>query len=423
METPESPAEGTSSDPRPENAGGEAPNEPTETPSEVAPREGESPEAKPEEATEPEEEATVRRGVFQLVSETKAEELPAEDVAGAEGNAPTAEDSAEEDSGDADEYIPLAEVKEEIREILARERAGERMQAALAPISEKMAEFRDKWVVADAMRAEGDEKVEEVPRPDVAAMAKEAGLEFEETPMVDFNAAAKLPIGLATVNAMQPLLRLIFGENYPRFRHGIAEDLEGNQYLFWIVGEEEERIPEFTDEGVRERVLDTWRMIQARKPAREEAARLTEQAEKAGKSLKDEFGGKPGYEVLEPQPFSWLTRGPIPSMTSQQPPRISRVEGVEIPGRDFMKAVFALNPGEFGVAMNNPETVVYAVEMVELQPSARALWELFRLDDFGKYADAALGDQRERISAWRTSLEQEAGLKWERKPHPYRPSR
>ena len=353
---------------KPEAKPAEKPAEtkPAETkPAETRPAETKPAETKPAEApkTDDKKTSTKRRSPFQLVSDTKTTEVKA-----TESDAPKAENADAEKKDDSVEYIPLDEVKDEIREILAREQATTRMQNAFGPIREAMSEFRDKWVVADAMKEEGEEaKAEEVPQPDLAAMAKKANLEFEETPLVDFNAAAKLPIAMSAVDGAQAFLRVVFNERYPQFRPGLSEDLEGSQYLFWIVAEEAERVPEFDEEGVRDEVAKAWKMIEARKLAKKEAESLIEKAKKANKSLKDEFGGTPDVEVIEPQPFSWLTRGPVPSMASRQPPRISRVEGVEIPGRDFMKSIFALAPSDYGVAMNNPETIAYAVEMISLQ--------------------------------------------------------
>ena len=282
-----------------------------------------------------------------------------------------------------------------------------------------MSNFREKWVLAEAMREEDDKGSDAPPRPKLAEMAGKANLEFVETPFVDMSQVVQLPIGSSTIDGSTYFVRAVFQDNgYPEFRPGVSEDVQGNQYLFWIVGEKPERVPEFDDEGIREEVLKAWKMIEARKLAEKEAESLIEKAKKAGKSLKDEFGGKPGIDVLEPPAFTWLTLGMAPSMSMR--PRFDDVKGVEMPGRDFMKAVFSLAPGQFGVAMNNPETVAYAVEMIKTEPPSRNLWEDFRDDDFSKYVSVAYQDQFERISTWRKDLEEEAGLKWERKAEEYR---
>ena len=418
---------------------------PEKKPEEKKPADAKPDDAKPAETPKPDEKSSATgQSVFRLVSETSAAETPAAEDAVAKPDDNAKPDTATSDvakpadakaepapaagSGEKIEYIPLEEVKEDIRQTLAREQAATRMDKAFAPIRDKMSQYRDKWVVAvadeEGEEGEGEETVEvkNLPPLDVAAMAKEANLEYEKTSWIDRIAAEKLPIAASTLGGTSYFIPVVFDDRYPEFRPGISEDMEGNQYLFWVVAEKPERVPKFDDKGVREEVLQAWKMIEARKLAKKEAESLIEKAKKADKSLKGEFGGKPGFEVLQPKEFSWLTRGLLPSVTSQ-PARISSVEGVLLPGHDFMKAVFALSKGEFGVAMNNPQTIAYAVEMIDLKPSQKVLWELFRVDDFGRYADAGYNDQFERITTWRKGLEEEAGLKWERKPAPHESGR
>ena len=58
------------------------------------------------------------------------------------------------------------------------------------------------------------------------------------------------------------------------YQPAISQDVEGNYYLFWKVKDVEQRVPEFEDEGVRERVLGKWKEVRARDLATKEAQRL-----------------------------------------------------------------------------------------------------------------------------------------------------
>ena len=52
------------------------------------------------------------------------------------------------------------------------------------------------------------------------------------------------------------------------------------------------------------------------------------------------------------------------------PPGLSFVENVEGVGEEFMKAVFALDVGEAGAAVNRPETIVYVVRIASDAPGS-----------------------------------------------------
>ncbi len=95
--------------------------------------------------------------------------------------------------------------------------------------------------------------------------------------------------------------------------------------------------------------------------AKEEAA----QASKLKQTLKETFHNVPGSSVATVGPFSWLTQ---PLGQPMGEPKLSEVSGVEQAGNDFMKAVFALQPGQSGVAANEPQTVYYVVQVESEEP-------------------------------------------------------
>jgi hypothetical protein len=107
-----------------------------------------------------------------------------------------------------------------------------------------------------------------------------------------------------------------------------------------------------------------------------------------------------------------MTRG----IAAYGPLRLSPIEGVEMVGIDFMKAVFALEPMEVGTAMNNPETIAYAVQVQKYEPVHKVLWEGFLEEDFRKYSESFAYDQNAAAVALFDQLKKDAGLKWERKP-------
>ena len=49
-------------------------------------------------------------------------------------------------------------------------------------------------------------------------------------------------------------------------------------------------------------------------------------------------------------------------------PELSQVAGIELAGREFMQAVFALRPSESGVAPNQSHAKVYVVRAIKQEP-------------------------------------------------------
>jgi hypothetical protein len=87
-----------------------------------------------------------------------------------------------------------------------------------------------------------------------------------------------------------------------------------------------------------------------------------------------------------------------------------------MPGEDFMRAVFNLEQGGVGVAMNQPKTIAYVVRVVEFNPKDSVLEGPFFKADYSTYYLAAREDRNELLRSWIERLEKSAGLKWQREP-------
>ncbi|MCX7428634.1 MAG: hypothetical protein NTW96_23790 [Planctomycetia bacterium] len=307
-------------------------------------------------------------------------------------------------------YKPLAEVQDEIRRILARKKADERIMAVLSPIQSKMSKFRSELILWNTK--EEDQKSAK-PELGLAALAQAGNLSFYETPLASALEVSGLDIGKSRVEGQEEFLRVIF-EAQPEYQPGISQDSDQNYYLFWKTAETEEKVSNFDDEGVRDEVLAAWKRVQARELALKKASQLAEQARRGGKSLEAAIGKEPGIVVSKDGPFSWLTGGTVPTTMHRDPLRISRVDHVELAGNDFMRTVYGLKVGEIGVAMNQPKTVAYVVQLKETTPSDSVLWQMFKADDYSKYASVASGDESAMYRAWLDGLHKAAGLKWER---------
>jgi len=169
---------------------------------------------------------------------------------------------------------------------------------------------------------------------------------------------------------------------------------------------------------------------QARELAKKAAERWAAAVRAKKQPLAAVLAGKPGVgPVYQTEPFSWLTYGGLPAWLAQRPPMLSQIkarvkdpvsglieekDAVDMPGQNFMRAVFNLRPGEVGVAMNQPETYVYVVQVTETAPSAEVLWRTFVKENDNTYMWTGQTDQFAAIRAWLAEMQSAAGLKWER---------
>ena len=313
-------------------------------------------------------------------------------------------------------YKPLADVQDEIRKTLAREAAEAKIRDVLRRLQDRLAQFETQWTLYDSLDPEKKASTPPPVRPDFVALAKEHRLTAAQTGLMSARQMSETDIGKSVTEGGTSFLEAAFHKSAPAFRPGLSQDNEGHSYLYWEVDDAPERVPEFDEPGVRERVLETWKLFHARDLAAQEAERLAAEARKAGKPLAEVFAGRKELQILAPAPFTWLTFGNVPVWFRMRPPQYSQVAGIPGAGEDFMRAVFALKPGEIGLAADRPKSTVYVVRLVEYSPSESVLWDMFLADDYRGYAMVARYDQMVAGSRWREHIRSEAGLKWLREP-------
>ncbi len=392
------PAEGTAAE-ETEEKPAESPkaDEPkTEEPPAESPKTEEPKAEDPKTEEPPQPQASRGAAVFQLVSqETPSEEKPAdappaeekpaaekpaaEPPAGAEsptaGEAPAATteapaDASAEKPAEEIKYEPLEKVQDTIRDTIAGEKANTRMIEVFDELQAAMRRYADD---RDLFAARPDAKANAATAPvfPFEELAKSKNVEGKSLDMVTAAEAASTDIGgvQRTVRRSQfdfrnePFNEFAFADNLVKFKPEAGQDGEGNGYLFWKTDEKPAFVPPL--DTIRDRVVYAWKMIKARDLAQKRAEELAGQARAAKKPLAEVFAGQADLKVTETAPFSWLTTGNVPQDPFNSQPRLSTVDGVEYPGETFMKAVFALSPGEIGVAANQPRDTYYVVRLVD----------------------------------------------------------
>ncbi|MFO1019216.1 MAG: hypothetical protein U0903_00730 [Planctomycetales bacterium] len=346
---------------------------------------------------------------------------------------PATDKKAEGDKKEAEPtYRPLdANLKEEIKDQLLRERTMAKVQELAKQVSEKMTDIGLKYnaaVLADGnklyMDLDGNGKLDKG-EPEVAVTGKvnpdqitpeqrnqimkpvskltevelqkvatEAKMKYGSTGIVSLQELKKLPgIGITQEleagptnpfeNSAAPIDRVAFGDE-SLFRPTRMQDSEKHDlYVVWKVRLEPEHIAKFEDEGIKAEVLKAWKLEQARPLAQKRADALVEIARKAaGKPLqesleKQTITGDMGNDELKVQStglFSWLRTSEVPGpnpLASESRPEMSQPAFVKSAGTKFMETVFdQLKVGEIGVAPNYDGSCLYVVQVKERVPAA-----------------------------------------------------
>jgi hypothetical protein len=384
------------------------------------------------------EAAAVSKPAFQTVSfrqpgDAASEEAPAESqkaaVAGEDGAEPAAaggtvaeakaSESAAGEEDTAASYEPLEKVRETIVEQLARQAASQRTSEIFQKVAGVIARHAE--AVEEAVEFE-----EPLPAaPDLEALAAEHGLEAVQSGLVDASeAVAAGGVGSSVALAFsqefgvrqQAWVALMFGEGSALWRPVETTDMQGNRYLSWKTEGRPDYTPEFDD--VRDEVERVWRLIEARPLARAEAEKIAKAVSEGATMAAAAAAAAEGDEspeVREIGPFTWLTRGTAPFGS---PPVLSQPEGLQMPGEEFMEAVFALEPGQTVVAFNEPKTVCYCIRLVALAPDEDTLRSRFFDDgtDARRLVPIANREAGQVLGRWLEDVEERNAVAWKRPP-------
>ncbi|NLE38927.1 MAG: hypothetical protein GX621_12960, partial [Pirellulaceae bacterium] len=197
--------------------------DPQETPPATQPSEpatGSAPEPTPEPAVEPTTEPAVEPTTEPAVepSEAKPEPRPADEpkaeTSRIGASSPfrfvsMAQEEADQPKAKADDdYKPLDEVKDEIRTLLARRKAAERMQTAMNAIQSAMKKHQKALIHYEAS---DDKKNQTPPELDLEPLAKAAKLKFVRTGLVTVAELEEMDIGLSGDGESESFARKVFG--------------------------------------------------------------------------------------------------------------------------------------------------------------------------------------------------------------------
>ncbi len=224
-------------------------------------------------------------------------------------------------------------------------------------LKEQVSQYGDLWREYKARKIQAGDQKQSVgpapPEPDIEKFAKDHGLVAGRTGLMAEWDLKDTEIGQSIVGRGAYLWRYAF-QSVP-YRSEISQDLKdgkGSLFMFWKTDDEKEQVPKFKD--VRAEVLRAWKLIRARDLALEAAKKLAAEAQKAKKPLKQVFADRPERHVILPAKFTWLNFGNV-AMGWRQPARLSTVEGVPMPGWDFMAQGVQPGAGSGGRGLQRPQ--------------------------------------------------------------------
>ncbi|MDG2381929.1 MAG: hypothetical protein P8N76_09660 [Pirellulaceae bacterium] len=316
-----------------------------------------------------------------------------------------------------EEFKPLEEVSDQIRTELATPRAFEKQTEAISAIRIKMEDYSAAYEGWTAMEKKGAQPTP----PNLQQIASEQGLTSGEIPLMDvvqmqeidpLTGDPRYPIAQAFNANFVPFAQLAFSDNLinykPREIRGYVRD---QTYLYWKTSELAEKTP--TLEECKAEVERYLKMKEALTKAKEAAETAAKQIRDSNRTPEDFFRNSPNRKVVEAGPFSWMSRGSFPN----QPPQISRIEGIDFAGNAFMRDVFQLKQGESSVAVNNPETTAYLVYLKADVSNPNQLRDTFFRTGFSpEIVQLGLSESREMLREWYNKYEKQLEVEWLRNP-------
>jgi hypothetical protein len=309
-----------------------------------------------------------------------------ENAAPAQGTAPADDAAANAETGDTPteeekpvEYVPLDEVREEIRMSLARDKAVVELRKAMDKTYDEMQSAYTEYNLAkfDQKAGQGDDvALPAVPKllTNLKERATETGLISEETVLLTRRELSDTAVGKAA--DVQTQTRPVWFASFDDlvlYQPLLTQDIDGNLYLVTKVEDVPEKIPAFKD--IRDEVLRAWKAREAAKLALKKAEELATEAGKAGDTLSTYFIGKP-FEVITTDMFSYLTFGTTPAEL-QRGAKLGDAPPLEAVGPDFMEKAFELKDGEVAALLNYDQSKAYVFRLDRRETTPEELKALF----------------------------------------------
>lgn len=410
----------------------------------AAPKEKET----PAEKADPKPDAASESADKTAADKTAAKETAKEEMAeGKEADAkpesadppaaPPAPDASEEKKEASDEPPTLAEVRDEIIEDLVESRAYVRQRELVEKAQSKLTTLRSNLALS-----EDDEtglSVNEITEQMKTWVGENGGV-YAVTPLLspfELNESEDHPIGKAISGRSDVVANVaarIPAGNTLVPREAFDPETR-SAFTWWKVGDQAAHVPVSLDEpGVREQVLEAWKLQKAYPKAVERADEIATlvrglepdadvQAALGEKTITGSSDDE-NLTVKSTGPFTWMSTGTASQANPFAGSQASVTDlrsllGLDMPlGGDFLQTAFReLKPGDVGVAPNVDKSVVFVVavdpkaEGTETGPSEEFLQApIFNNPYFSPYPRMAEQEQSKYLPNVLVDLERKYGV-------------
>jgi hypothetical protein len=266
----------------------------------------------------------------------------------------------------------------------------------------------------------GGDKLEAPIKPDLNALAKEYGLDYGTTGVVNSESIALMPIGRSTVSLggqsqAIPVPRFVeavsgLGETYNPLLSVALAGQSTLRFVFWKTELELPTTPSL--EAAKETVAAVWKVQEAQKLAESKAKEIAGRvgAGQIEDALTSDIEKK---LVLEPSPFTAMNRMFLMFMQLRMSgaDEVSQIDQLQPVDVGFMETVFAAKPGDAVVAPDRQRTVYYVVKLIETAPPTEELLASFqRAPTEGVSALVSRGNQQS-IQSMQMNIESRLGFR------------
>jgi hypothetical protein len=385
---------------------------------------GDADEAQAENKTANTEDAAKEKSEKPADEKKPTEEKPAEAKPEEEKKSDTSEAPAKEQK-----FKPLEEVRDQIVTRLAQPIAEDARKKAVGEIVaaiEKYGKAYRRYLDVKNVRKTGD--VQEPGKLDLAPLAAKYNFPIGETPLVDRYEIANFEIGQKAQELDREALQMrqfrmltfadiAYGANdrsgasqEPLYKpEEIRSSDFDSSYIYFRTAEE--KPADVTLKDVRPQVVSFWKKQKAFELAVAEAKKLAEKAK--GLASIGEVVPDP-LKVVVTKPFAWMSSSGF-GMFGR--PELSQVPEINLPGQEFMQAVFALQQGQTGPAPNQAHSKVYVAKVLKQDPDDERLRSLFLDSGYNQLVIMLAQTEAGRTSyEWYRGVAKQYNVKWQRPP-------
>jgi len=299
----------------------------------------------------------------------------------------------EEETEDEVEYEPLEKVSDEIRNLLANDKAVLELKGLMESAYGDLTTVYNRYG-GDLIEARSDE-LEPPPVPprlaNLSTMAKEKKLVSEETVPLSARELAETLVGRAvdSQTGKKTVTQAAFTD-LRLYEPLLAQDLDGYWYLVLKTEDNPSRIPEL--EEVHEEVVAAWKRTEAAKLALAKGEELAKEAQESGKSL-EAFFADSKYEITTTDLFSWINFGSTP-IELQRGPRIGDAPPLSPVGNNFMIRAFELKPESVISLLNFDHSDAYVLKLATRERTEEELRAAFLSEANSSQAMRAMVNNR-----------------------------